>query len=161
MRSCDALWVVTKIGRAITDANVDSLLSRYGKTFKMAIVCTGSDEGIDDAIPKHLLSEGQSIGNHEALWETERKLRKRVKSLPKKISSRKAKLNGRSKSHKKQKRSMSEKTRQKLSDELDQYQQELEAAEKEYAAVSAERFSVLVDAMHMSSEIFRTQNASI
>ncbi|CAK3974892.1 Hypothetical predicted protein [Lecanosticta acicola] len=151
MRSCDSIWIVTKIARAITDTAVDALLMRFGKTYKVAVICTGIDDGVDPALANHLHSEGQSVGNHQDLLDRERKLRNLVKRLPKKIETRSAKLDGRTQARKKAKRPLTEKAKRKLSEEIAEYTKQLEVAGNELPQVAAERFELLVDARNANT----------
>lgn len=148
MRSCDSIWVVTKIDRAITDTQVDSLLMRYGKSFKMAIVCTAIDANLDDDLAAHLQAEGQSIGNHDELLLREKQLRKLTRSLPKKIETRRAKLEGRNppRKGKKKQRVLTQKARDKLDAQIATFQAQLNDIEAELPVVAQARFEILVDA---------------
>jgi hypothetical protein len=72
IESCDYIWVVTHIGRAIDDATVFQLLSRYGKLFKgmLCVICTHSDDGIVGAETKlvnHFEQEDQNVEPYVAL----------------------------------------------------------------------------------------------
>lgn len=157
MSTCDSIWVVTKIDRAITDTSVDSLLYRYGKEYNMAVICTGIDDNIDPALATYLRSEGQSVGEHDDLLQRERYLHKLVALLPRKIEARVAKLapRGREQNNKRQ-RSLSHETREKLQSQLLAYETELEKARAELAEVAHARFELLVDARN-SNAIRRLQ----
>ncbi|EME86195.1 uncharacterized protein MYCFIDRAFT_82123 [Pseudocercospora fijiensis CIRAD86] len=151
MRDCDALWIVTKIDRAITDSSVDSLLMRYGRSFKMAVVCTGIDDNLDPQLPAHLENEGQSVGEHHTLLQDERQLRSLTRHLPKKIETRNAKLQGRGKTKSKKQKLLTEKTKEKLQSEIREYEERLKAAEDELPKVALERFEILVDARNSNT----------
>ena len=152
MQSCDSIWVIAKIDRAITDSAVDSLLMKYGRSKKMIVVCTGIDDNIDPALAAFLESEGQSVGNHGELLMREKQLRKVVKNVPKKIETRRAKLEGRNKSRAKKKpKPLTEKVREKLIGQIAALEAQLKDAEQELPAVAHERFELLVDARNSNT----------
>ena len=144
---CNSIWVVTKIDRAASDVNVDNLLWRYGKTYKMTVVCTGIDDNIDPPLAAFLYAEGQSIGDHNPLHARESELRRTAKRYRKKIETRRAKLEGRSfgRNGKKQ-RPLTEHGRQKAHAEITQFEPQLHTTEQELTQVSLSLFETLVDA---------------
>lgn len=147
MRSCDSIWVVTKIDRAITDTTVDSLLSRYGKSYGMMVICTGIDDNVDPGLAGHLQSEGQSVGDYDHLRSREKELAKTVKKTPKMIATRRARLEGRNKVRNESKRrALTEATKAKLQYQITELETTLKASEKELPTVSRERYVTLVDA---------------
>ncbi|KAH9845227.1 hypothetical protein Tdes44962_MAKER01237 [Teratosphaeria destructans] len=152
MRDCDTIWVVTKIDRAITETMVDSLVMRFGKSYKMMIICTGIDDNIDDkGLAEHLVDEGQSIGDHETLLVREKELFKRVRGLARKIMTRKDKLEGHTAAKKKAKRPLTETTKEKLRGDILQLQEKLKATEQEHRDVAQQRFELLVDARNANA----------
>ena len=157
MRSCDTIWVVTKIARAITDTTVDYLLMRYGRSFKMVVICTGTDENIDPGLATHLESEGQSIGDHWTLLGREKHLRKLLKRLPKNIKTREMKLDGRGKRRgSKKQKPLTEKAKINFNMKIAQLEAEQKSAEEDLPGVAQERFELLVDARN-SNTIRRLQ----
>ena len=147
MRSCDSIWVVTKIDRAITDTTVDSLLSRYGKLYKMMVICTGIDDNMDPGLAGHLQSEGQSVGDYERLRAREKELMKAVKRAPKMIETRKAKLEGRNKVRNESKRRpLTDAMKAKLHAQLRELESKMQSMEAELPGVARERYVTLVDA---------------
>lgn len=52
LRTCDAIPVVVRIGRVATDAAVDGLLRRYGRTHEVAVVCTAIDQVVNEELAK-------------------------------------------------------------------------------------------------------------
>lgn len=152
MRSCDAIWVVAKIDRAITETGVDSLLMRYGKAYEMVMICTGTDDNIDAGLATHLEGEGQIVGDHGELLRRERELRKLVKRLPKKIKARQNKLDNRSKAKsKKPKNPLTDHQKRKLRAEIKKLQAELKDAERELPEIAQERFELLVAARNANT----------
>ena len=156
MRSCDAIWVVAKIDRAITETSVDSLLMRFGKSYKMVMICTGTDDNIDAGLALHLENEGQSVGNHDELLIRERELRKLVKRLPKKMETRQAKLEGRNKTKEKKKKKkkakpLTDNAKAKLRAQITQFEADLKVAEAALPMTAQERFELLVDARNANT----------
>ena len=146
MRSCQSIWVVAKIDRAITEQMVDNLFTRFGKSYKMIIICTGIDANLDDDLAVYLESEGQSIGNHKELLERELHLRKLITSLAKKIGTGQAALDGRNKFKSMKRRQLTENARRKLVAELEAWKSELRDAEEELPGICQQRFELLVEA---------------
>ena len=152
MRSCDSIWVVTKIDRAITETSVDALLMRWGKSYNMVVICTCTDDNINLALAKHLQSEGQSVGDHDELYERERVLRELVKRYRKKIEIRKAKLEGRNNVREEKKRKpLADKAVDKLHAQIAQLEADLKIIEEELPRVANERFDLLVDARNANT----------
>ncbi|KAF2767503.1 hypothetical protein EJ03DRAFT_376077 [Teratosphaeria nubilosa] len=146
MRDCDTIWIVTKIDRAITDTIVDSLVMRFGKSYKMVIICTGIDDNIDKGLAEHRVGEGHSIGDHNTLLAREQELSKLVRDLPRKIKTRKDKLEGHNAAKKKAKRPLTEAAKEKLRGYILQLEGTLEVTEQELQAVKQQRWELLVDA---------------
>ncbi|KAI6891891.1 hypothetical protein KC318_g12729 [Hortaea werneckii] len=148
MATCDAIWVVAKIDRAITETGVDSLLMRYGKEYKMVMICTGTDDNIDAGLASYLEGEGHDIGDHEQLLKQEVRLRKQFeKSLPKQIAAKQKVLTKDKKDQKKgKKQTMTEYRRQKIRDEIKAIAKERDAAKAALPGVEQARFELLVNA---------------
>ncbi|KAI7542689.1 hypothetical protein KC331_g7824 [Hortaea werneckii] len=148
MATCDAIWVVAKIDRAITETGVDSLLMRYGKEYKMVMICTGTDDNIDAGLASYLEGEGQDIGDHEQLLKQEVRLRKQFeKSLPKQIAAKQKVLTKDKRDQKKgKKQTMTEYRRQKIRDEIKAIAKERDAAKAALPGVEQARFELLVNA---------------
>ncbi|KAI7295295.1 hypothetical protein KC340_g15848 [Hortaea werneckii] len=148
LRNCDAIWVVAKIDRAITETGVDSLLMRWGKEYKMAMICTGTDDNIDAGLASYLEGEGQDIGDHEHLLKQEVRLRKQFeKALPKQITAKQKVLTKDKKDQKKgKKQTMTEYRRQKIRDEIKALVKERDAAKAALPGVEQARFELLVNA---------------
>ncbi|KAI7283963.1 hypothetical protein KC345_g2598 [Hortaea werneckii] len=148
MNKCDAIWVVAKIDRAITETGVDSLLMRYGKAFKIVMICTGTDDNIDTGLASYLEGEGQDIGDHEQLLRQEIRLRKEIeKVLPKQIAAKQKVLTKDKKDQKKgKKQTMTGYRRQKIRDEIKAIVKEKDAAKAALPGVEQARFELLVNA---------------
>lgn len=72
MRSCKSIWIVASIGRVITDKDVERMLSRYGTSYDIAVVCTKSDLGLDGiGLADELRRQGQSVSGHDELADEE------------------------------------------------------------------------------------------
>ena len=69
IEKCDEIWVVSPVGRVITDDVVDGLLQRYGKANRgrVAVVATMSDTNISHALAKDMDRRGYSLGNYAQL----------------------------------------------------------------------------------------------
>ncbi|GAB1732998.1 hypothetical protein NU195Hw_Modified_455t1 [Hortaea werneckii] len=148
MDKCDAIWVVAKIDRAITETGVDSLLMRYGKAFKIVMICTGTDDNIDAGLASYLEGEGQDMGNHEQLLRQEIRLRKEFeKVLPKQIAAKQKVLTKDKKDQRKgKKQTMTAYRRQKIRDEIKAIVKEKDAAKAALPGVEQARFELLVNA---------------
>ncbi|KAI6870639.1 hypothetical protein KC338_g2956 [Hortaea werneckii] len=148
MNNCEAIWVVAKIDRAITETGVDSLLMRYGKLYKMVMICTGTDDNIDAGLASYLEGEGQDIGDHEQLLKREVRLRKQFeKSLPKQIAAKQKVLTKDKKDQKKgKKQTMTKYYRGKLQKEIKDLMEEKEAAKAALPGIEQARFELLVSA---------------
>lgn len=148
MSSCDAIWVVAKIDRAITETGVDSLLMRYGRAYKMVMVCTGTDDNIDAGLASYLEGEGQDIGNHEQLLKQEVRLRKQFeKTLPKQIAAKQKVLkDDKSGKTTKNKQPLTKHYRGKFQKEIKALIEEKEAAKAALPGVEQARFELLVNA---------------
>ncbi|RMZ03151.1 hypothetical protein D0860_06920 [Hortaea werneckii] len=148
MNSCEAIWVVAKIDRAITETGVDSLLMRYAKEYKMVMICTGTDDNIDAGLASYLESEGQDIGNHEELLRQEVRLRKQFeKVLPKQIAAKQKVLKDDKKGKtKKNKQPLTKHYRGKFQKEIKNLIEEKEAAKSALPGVEQARFELLVNA---------------
>ena len=61
LRTCDGLWIVAPIARAVDSATIDDLFARYEELFRnnIAIICTG----IDDDVSEALLKTSKSVAN--------------------------------------------------------------------------------------------------
>lgn len=48
IKTCDYVWIVAPISRAVDDGTIYQLLSRYGNLFegRICVICTSSDDGI-------------------------------------------------------------------------------------------------------------------
>ncbi|KAI6808123.1 hypothetical protein KC332_g13506 [Hortaea werneckii] len=148
MNKCDAIWIVAKIDRAITETGVDSLLMRYGKEYKMVMICTGTDDNIDAGLASYLEGEGQDIGDHEQLLKQEVRLRKQFeKVLPKQIAAKQKVLTKDKKDQKKgKKQTMTKYYRGKLQKEVKDLMEEKDAAKAALPGVEQARFELLVSA---------------
>lgn len=147
LRSCDSIWVVTKIDRAITDTTVDSLLSRYGKSYNMIVICTGIDDNIDPGLASFLHAEGQSVGEYEALRTREKELTKALKKASKLIATRRARLEGRNKVKNESKRRLpTDAAKVKLRAQIQELEEQVDSMEIELPKVATERYVTLVDA---------------
>lgn len=145
--TCDWIWVVAKTNRIITDTSVDNLLWRYGKTFKIAVVCTGIDENLEPQLAQQLVAEGENVRGHDQLLNRERKLRRTIKRCTKKIETRQAKLEGRNKIQSERKgKPLTEAAREKLRAQVEQQKKELASAQEELPGVALERFHLLAGA---------------
>ncbi|KAI7383354.1 hypothetical protein KC336_g18393, partial [Hortaea werneckii] len=146
MSTCDAIWVVAKIDRAITETGVDSLLMRYGKAFKMVMICTGTDDNIDAGLASYLEGEGQDVGNHEKLLKQEVGLRKQFeKVLPKEIAAIQKSLKD-DKGKGKKEPPLTEHYKRKFRKEIRGLMDEKEAAKAALPGVEQARFELLVNA---------------
>ncbi|RMX97892.1 hypothetical protein D0868_10403 [Hortaea werneckii] len=147
MSTCDAIWVVAKIDRAITETGVDSLLMRYGKAFKMVMICTGTDDNIDAGLASFLEGEGQDVGNHEELLKQEIGLRKQFeKVLPKRIAAIQKSLRDDEGKSKKKQPPLTPHYKKKFRKEIKGLMDEKEAAKAALLGFEQARFELLVNA---------------
>ncbi|KAK4990768.1 hypothetical protein LTR50_002304 [Elasticomyces elasticus] len=89
LRSCDALWIVARIDRIITNRDLDNMLERYAERFgeNLAVVATRSDDINDMSILAHdLRSYGYSLGDYEGLAEKSRALSAKIRGRNTKLS---------------------------------------------------------------------------
>jgi len=132
--SCDYIWIVAPISRAVDDATVFQLLSRYGKLFKgmLCVICTHSDDGIiasETKLVNFFRQEDQDVEPYLALSD-------RMKAKKSEITTLKAEI---SKIKRKKKRA----TKQQMMDVREE-EETLKRLTAEFARLEAERFAFLV-----------------
>lgn len=132
--SCDYIWIVAPISRAVDDATVFQLLSRYGKLFKgmLCVICTHSDDGIigsETKLVNFFRQEDQDVEPYLALSD-------RMKAKKSEITALKAEI---AKIKKKKKRA----TKQQMMDVREE-EETLKGLTREFARLEAERFAFLV-----------------
>ena len=133
IRSCNYIWIVAPISRAVDDATVFQLLSRYGKIDKLCVICTHSDDGIigsETKLVNHFKQEDQDVGPYVALSD-------RMKAKKIEIAALKAEI---AKTKRKKKRA----TKQQMMDVREEEEQ-LKGLTRDFARVEAERFAFLVE----------------
>ena len=86
LNTCDEIWIIARIGRVITDSEVDKMLSRWGKIFDVTLICTDIDSDIDPALAAHLRSKGQSVVEYDNQQASEEKLRMLLRQSEAKIA---------------------------------------------------------------------------
>lgn len=88
LRECDALWIVHKIDRIVTEKSVDTLFNTYKERFanRIAVICTRAEDGIDDIQGMKTLADlyrkrGQNMDAFDNLCSQLSDLNRRIKSL--------------------------------------------------------------------------------
>ena len=68
LRTCECLWIVAPIARAIDNSTVDSLVARFQERFKhkMAIICTRSDDDITKSLTQELITKKNKMTDFKA-----------------------------------------------------------------------------------------------
>jgi GTPase SAR1 family protein len=132
--SCDYIWIVAPISRAVDDATVFQLLSRYGKHFKgiLCVICTHSDDGIiasETKLVNYFRQEDQDVTQYVALSD-------RMKAKKPEITALKAQI---AQVKKKKKKA----TKQQMLDVREE-EEALKGLTREFARLEAERFGFLV-----------------
>jgi GTPase SAR1 family protein len=132
--SCDYIWIVAPISRAVDDATVFQLLSRYGKLFKgmLCVICTHSDDGIiasETKLVNFFRQEDQDVAPYLALSD-------QMKAKKSEITALKAEI---AKIKRKKKRA----TKQQMMDVREE-EETLKMLTRDFARIEAERFAFLV-----------------
>jgi GTPase SAR1 family protein len=132
--SCDYIWIVAPISRAVDDATVFQLLSRYGKHFKgmLCVICTHSDDGIiasETKLVNYFRQEDQDVKQYVDLSD-------RMKAKKYEITTLKAQI---AQIKKKKKRA----TKQQMMDVREE-EESLKGLTRDFAHLEAERFGFLV-----------------
>lgn len=67
LRTCDGLWIVAPISRAVDSVTVDSLFARYEERFRdrIAIICTRTDDDVSRGLAAELEERGHSIAEYK------------------------------------------------------------------------------------------------
>jgi hypothetical protein len=134
--SCDYIWIVVPIGRAVDDALVFQLLSRYGKLFKgmLCVICTHSDDGIiasEAMFVDFLRRQEQDVEPYLALSDQMKVKKSEITALKAQIA--------------KIKRKKKRATKQQMMDVREE-EETLKMMTRDFARIEAERFAFLVQA---------------
>jgi len=132
IRSCNYIWIVAPISRAVDDATVFQLLSRYGKISKLCVICTHSDDGVtasETKLVNYFRQEEQDVEPYVALSDRMKAKKSVITALRHSIA----------KSKKKKKRA----TKQQMMDVREE-EELLKGLTREFERLEAERFAFLV-----------------
>jgi hypothetical protein len=132
--SCDYIWIVAHISRAVDDATVFQLLSRYGKLFKgmLCVICTHSDDGIaasETNLVNHLKQEDQDVHLYLVLTSCMKAKKSEITTLKAQIA--------------KIKRKKKSATKQQMMDVREE-EENLKVLTEDFSRFKAKRFAFIV-----------------
>lgn len=132
IRSCRYIWIVAPISRAVDDATVFQILSRYGKIFKLCVICTHSDDGIiasETKLINHFKREDRNVQPYVVLSDLMKAKKSEITKLKAQIAT-----------VKKKKKKV---TKQQMMDVREE-EERLKELSREFARLEAERFAFLI-----------------
>jgi GTPase SAR1 family protein len=137
IRSCNFIWIVVSISRAVDDENVFQLLSRYGQISSngmLCVICTHSDDGIiaqETKLVNEIDQEDQDVEPFVTLSDLMKAKKSEIKALKGPIE----------KIKNKKKRA----TKQQMLDVREE-EEHIKVLTRELARLEADRFAFLVEA---------------